>query len=119
MRLQAWYFRNRWFPSLRWHFLTAPPGHFFLTSDRPLAWSVPVHGLSDSPAALSHPEVELSVPLSRRHAFIAVGSGSAVSLETPISASDVNSRTLALAERFVFSPKQKYLTECLAKTAAR
>jgi len=102
MRLQAWYFQNRFFPKLHWTLLTAPDGHFFLTSDRPLLWYVPGRALTDYPAALSHPEVELTVPLTKRHALLATPSP--VPSGTGVHADDVNARTVAFSERFVASP---------------
>lgn len=102
MRVQAWYFQFRHFPALLWTILDAPPGYAFVTSDRPVVWYVPDKGFADSPAALKHPEVELTVPLSARTALLATAAP--LSPGTRVHPNDINIRTIAFAERFVAAP---------------
>ena len=97
--LQAGYFNTQHLPGLRWILLTAPPGHSFVVSDRPLVWFIPGTGYADSPAALRQPEVEVTVPLDRGHALL----GLPKQAQTPASVApwQINIRTACYAERFV------------------
>jgi len=108
MRLQAWYYDTRHFPRLHWVLLTAPAGHAFVTSDRPVVWFVPGFGESaDYPAALKSPAVELTMPLDRGHALLALGAPRAPGLRVTVD--DVNRRTIAGAEHFVAAPAESLL----------
>ncbi|MCI0376923.1 MAG: DUF4238 domain-containing protein [Gemmataceae bacterium] len=102
MKLQAWYFRNKLMPNLAWILLTAPSGHCFVTSDRPVVWFIPAEGFADSPAALKHPRVELTVPLDAKHAVLALGSRARKPSEVHVD--EINRRTVDYAERFVVAP---------------
>ena len=82
--------------------LTAPDGWHFVTSDRPVVWFLPSRGYADSPAALKEPDVQLTVPLDARHAF--VGFGQLPQADMRITVDDVNGRTVGYAERFVIAP---------------
>lgn len=106
MRVQAWYFRFKHFPALTWAVLTAPAGHTFVTSDRPVVWFVRGKGVVDSPAALRDPGVELSVPLDASHALL--GLGSALRRPKHVHVEDINERTAAHAERFVIASTEYF-----------
>jgi len=99
MRVQVWYFRFKHFPALAWTFLTAPDGFSFVTSDRPVVWQVPGAALSDNPGALRHPDVQLTLPLSPRHALL--GTPKPPPPGFGISVAEVNQRTIEFAEKFV------------------
>ena len=101
MRVQAWYFEYKLLPSLSWAFLTAPDGYTFVTSDRPLVWLIPGEGFADSPAALTHPNVQVSVPLNPFHALF--GFKMPLSVDTKIHVDTINHRTIDYAERFVIA----------------
>lgn len=101
IRLQAWCFQNR-LPSLTWILLTAPNGHSFLTSDRPLVWLIPGRGFADSPAALKDPGVEVTVPLNSRYALLAFSKEAAPPAEVKVL--NINVRTMVYAEKFVAGP---------------
>lgn len=110
MRLQAWYYDTRHFPRLHWVLLTAPAGHAFVTSDRPVMWLVPGVGESaDLPAALKSPAVELTMPLDRRHALLALGAPPDPGLRVTVD--EVNRRTAAGAEHFVIAPAATLLSD--------
>jgi Protein of unknown function (DUF4238) len=102
VRVQQWYFNTRHFPQLHWILLTAPTGRYFITSDRPVVWFLPDRGFADSPAALKQPDVQLSVPLNARYAFLALGSPPAYDLT--ITPEEINRRTAHHAETFIASP---------------
>lgn len=112
MRLQAWSFEAEHFPNLQWTLLTAPKDTFFVTSDRPVVWFIPDVGGADSPAALKHPDVELTVPLSSRYAFLATKNRPPAG--TVIRPSDVNKRTFLLSEKFVGSARAEDINETVS-----
>lgn len=105
MHMQVWYFRTEHFPRLHWALLTAPPDKHFITSDRPVAWSLP-DGIIDSPAALRDPNIVLTVPLDAHHALLGFGTPRPADLQ--VRAEDVNLLTALHAERFVISPDSRF-----------
>jgi hypothetical protein len=52
IRLQAHLFGSEHFPSMKWVRASAPYGHRFVTSDRPVSWDILGAGVGDYPAAL-------------------------------------------------------------------
>jgi len=101
IRWQAYLLQTVHFPTLSWVKVTAPVGHYLVTSDRPVSWDIFDIGLGDSPAALRHPLVELTVALDPSHALIAVHDSSAL-LARSLSATEINERTCNHAERYVY-----------------
>jgi hypothetical protein len=101
IRMQAHIFETEHLPVLKWFKLTAPVGYYFITSDRPVCWDVPHLGASDSPAALRHPNVELTFTVDRNHALIAAHDPVALAAR-PARVEEINARVRSYAERFIY-----------------
>jgi hypothetical protein len=106
MRTQAWHFRTEFFPKLTWILMSAPTGHSFIASDRPVVWFVPGSGFADSPGALNIPDVQLSVPLDSKRAFLAIGKTPPADLAMTVQ--EINRRTACYAEKFIVAPDQSF-----------
>ena len=98
IRVQAWLFQTQHFPQMEWLRARAPSGYHFVTADRPVRWDILCAGVGDSPAALRHSMVELTVPLNRNCALVA-GHGMH---NRGWSVNEINEHTCNGAERCVY-----------------
>lgn len=112
IRLQAHLFRSEHFPHMKWVRATAPPGYHFVTSDRPVCWDILGAGARDSPAALRHPLAELTVALDVGHALVA-GHDSRDILTRSWNVAEINERTCAGAERYIYGPQRSEISSLL------
>lgn len=101
IRMQAHIFQYEHLPALKWLKLTAPRDDYFITSDRPVCWDILDIGASDSPAALRHPNVELTFTVDWNHALVA-GRDAETMTVRPIRVAEINARVRSRAERFIY-----------------
>lgn len=114
MRVQAKYFATEHLPKLKPIGLTAPEGHSFVVSDRPLSWCIPGEAASsDLPSVLQHPRVEVSVPLDASNAMLLVHQGAV--LPSRVEPWQINVRTAGFAEKFVAGPSLQEIDDTFAR----
>jgi hypothetical protein len=112
IRLQAHLFRSDHFPRMKWARAIAPYGRRFVTSDRPVCWDILGAGVGNSPAALRHPLAELTVPMTADIALVAGHDHSAI-LAGIWKVDEINQRTVASAERFIYGTYEKDVCDLL------
>ena len=112
IRLQAHLFRSEHFPRMRWVRASAPYGHRFVTSDRPVSWDIMGAGVGDYPAALRDPLAELIVPITADFALVAGHDRSAILART-WQVDEINQRTAAAAERFIYGSTEQDVSALL------
>jgi hypothetical protein len=106
IRLQAHLFLSEHFPRMKWVRASAPYGYRFVTSDRPVSWDIMGAGVGDYAAALRHPLAELTLPMTAAFALVAGHDHSAI-LARPWQVDEINQRTAAAAERFIYGPTEE------------
>lgn len=106
IRLQAHIFLSDHFPRLKWIRLLAPVGYRFVTSDRPVCWDILGAGLGNYPGALRDHLVELTVPLRSECALVA-GHDHAAILSQVWTVDEINRRTTAGADRFIYGSTEE------------
>lgn len=111
VHLQAWYFQVRFFPSLRWIILDAPPDGNFIIGDRPVVWGF--DGAVDAqPRALRHPNVQLFATLTRSVALFACHPSGAP--PDALSLREVNRVIAMAATHWIAGPTRAVVAESLA-----
>ena len=109
--LQARLFETEHFPKMNWIRARAPIGHYFITSDRPVCWDILGVGAKNSPAALRHHWVELTLPLGVSCALVA-GHGHE---SRSWNVDEINERTCAGAERFIYGHSKEDVTNLMQR----
>jgi hypothetical protein len=109
---------------MEWHFLVAPPGNYFFTSDNPVCcWPPPgTSGIYRS-VGPSHRGVEITFPLSRRVCAFAAWkpfSANEYAVASVQQVDAVNYRTIASGWHFLYGPNQhqRIVTEIQARLEA-
>ena len=109
----------RSFMTLEWKVLTAKRPFFFVTSDSPACTRL----IGDPDGKMSHyvvmsdPRVELSMPLSHSHFLLARHEGwSEPQRASKSRVQELNARTIRMAQRFIWSPKESRKMDLLFQT---
>jgi hypothetical protein len=91
---------------MKWVRASVPYDHRFVTSDRPVSGDILGTGIGDYPAALRHPLAELTVPMTADFALVAGHDHSAILART-WTVEEINLRTAAAAERFIYGTTEQ------------
>lgn len=111
VHVQAWYFQARFFPRLKWIILDAPPGHYFIVSDRPVVWGF--DGVFDAaPYLLRHPNVQIVAPLTPSLALFAYHPWGRK--PDSVRAADVNRIIANAAHEWIAGPTKSNIREALS-----
>jgi hypothetical protein len=103
---------------LKWHFLYAPVGKFFFTSDHPVCRWTPPDKRNIYSGGLTDQDVEITFPLSRRACACGHWTKTWPQVHNEISADiadQINWRTIRKARQFVYGPISDPQIETLVK----
>ncbi len=108
VHIQAYYFRVRWFPRLRWFTLRPPQGQYFVIGDRPVGWGVP-ECLDVPPCCLRDEAAFLIAPLSRSVALV----GRNDSTPWAVTPAEVNALLAAWSLDWIAGPTESAVAKAL------
>lgn len=108
VHIQAFYFRERFFPRLNWFALHAPESEFFVIADRAVGWSADGY-LDAPPSSLREPSAYVLAPLSRSRLLV----GRHAKDPWSVTTAQVNGVIAAWAHKWIAGPTKHTVASAL------